>query len=89
MYGSGTSMSSAIVSAEAALLRSRYLDWTAAQVNQRITSKVVPLSGTLPGRVDFVSALSTGLEVRYQLGDIGTPNDSSLKPRLQIMALRT
>jgi subtilisin family serine protease len=85
VYGSGTSMSAAIVSAEAALLRSHYPDWTPQQVVQRITSKTVPVSTTLPGRVDLVAALSTGLEARYMIGDIGSPGDAQLKPRLQIM----
>jgi subtilisin family serine protease len=85
VYGSGTSMAAAIVSAEAVLLRARYPGWTAPQVGQRIISKVMPVAGTVPGRVDFVSALSTGLEVQYQIGDIGSPDDNSLKPRLQIV----
>jgi subtilisin family serine protease len=85
VYGSGTSMAAAEVSAEAALLRARYPLWTAVQVAQRIISKVVPVSGTLPGRIDLVAALSTGQEVQYQIGDIGSPTDNSLKPRLQII----
>ena len=85
VYGSGTSMAAAIVSAEAALLRARYPTWTPAQVSQRIISKAAPVSGTIPGRVDLVTALSTGLEVQYQIGDIGSPDDNSLKPRWQIV----
>ncbi|HTP06982.1 MAG TPA: S8 family serine peptidase [Anaerolineae bacterium] len=85
VYGSGTSMAAAIVSAEAALLRAHYPTWTPAQVSQRIISKVAPVSGTLPGRVDLAAALSTGLEVQYQIGDIGVPDDNSLKPRWQIV----
>ena len=84
-YGSGTSMAAAIVSAEAALLRAAYPDWTPQQVAQRITSKVAPAAGFGPGRVDLVAALSTGLEVRYMLGDIGSAGDAQLKPRFEIM----
>ncbi|HEY4687815.1 MAG TPA: S8 family serine peptidase [Anaerolineae bacterium] len=84
-YGSGTSMAAAIVSAEAAMLFARYPDWNAATVSQRIVSQRVAIPGVSAGRVDLVAALTTGVEVRYLIGDIAVPGDAHLKPRLRII----
>lgn len=83
--GSGTSMSAPIVSGEAALLMSRYPDWNATQIKQRILSNVDPVAGTFTGRVHLSKALNTGLEVGYSLGDFGSPNDNNLKPRIRLI----
>ncbi|HTX90401.1 MAG TPA: S8 family serine peptidase, partial [Anaerolineales bacterium] len=66
-YGNGTSMSTAVVTAEAALLMSRYPDWTPAQIVQRIVGKVDPVPGSAAGRINLSAALNTGLELRYQV----------------------
>jgi len=83
--GSGTSMAAPIVSAEAALLLSRYPTWTLMDVTQRIMSKTDPVAGRLQGRVNLSKALNTGLEVRYSVGDFGSPNDNNLKPRIRLI----
>src|SRR5512138_166000 len=83
--GSGTSMSAPIVSGEAALLMSRYPDWSSTQITQRILSKTDPMPGSTVGRVNLSKALNTGLEVDYAVGDTGSPNDNSLKPRIRIV----
>ncbi|HMB24371.1 MAG TPA: cellulose binding domain-containing protein, partial [Anaerolineales bacterium] len=82
--GSGTSMSAPIVSGEAALLMARYPDWTSAQVTQRILGKTDPMPGSLTGRVNLSKAVNTGLDVQYSLGDLGSPNDNNLKPRIRL-----
>jgi hypothetical protein len=64
---------------------SRYSDWNAAQVAQRILSKTDPVAGTSTGRVNLSKALNTGLEVGYSLGDFGSPNDNNLKPRIRLV----
>src|SRR5688500_6591895 len=83
--GSGTSMAAPIVSGEAALLVSRYPDWSATQVVQRILSKTDPIAGKSAGRVHLSKALNTGLEVGYSVGDFGSPTDNSLKPRIRLV----
>ncbi|RPJ26220.1 MAG: hypothetical protein EHM33_12370 [Chloroflexi bacterium] len=83
--GSGTSMAAPIVSGEAALLISRYPAWTSTQVMQRILSKTDPVTGKAQGRVNLSSALNTGLEVMYAVGDLGSPNDNNLKPRVRLI----
>lgn len=83
--GSGTSMSAPIVSGEAALLMSRYPDWNSTQVTQRILSKTDPVAGSSTGRVNLSKALNTGLEVGYSVGDVGSPDDNSLKPRIRLI----
>lgn len=83
--GSGTSMSAPIVSGEAALLMARYPDWNSMQVTQRILSKTDPVAGSSTGRVNLSKALNTGLEVGYSVGDAGSPNDNSLKPRIRLI----
>ncbi len=83
--GSGTSMSTPMVSAEAALLLSRYPTWTPAQVIQRILGTADPIAGASVGRVDLSAALNTGLELRYQVGDNNSPNDNNIKPRLRLV----
>ncbi|MGB8980299.1 MAG: cellulose binding domain-containing protein, partial [Anaerolineales bacterium] len=83
--GSGTSMSAPIVAGEAALLMSRYPDWTSTQIIQRILSRTNPVSGGSAGRVNLSSALNTGLEARYLAGDFGSPNDNSLKPHIRLV----
>ena len=83
--GSGTSMSTPIVTAEAALLMARYPNWTLTQVTQRILGKVDPVTGWSAGRVNLSTALNTGLELRYQVGDNNSPNDNTIKPRLLLV----
>ncbi len=83
--GSGTSMSAPIVSGEAALLMSRYPDWSSTQITQRILSKTDAMPGSTVGRVNLGKALNTGLEVDYSVGDYGSPNDNSLKPRIRLV----
>ncbi len=83
--GSGTSMSTPIISGEAALLMARYPDWSVAQIAQRIVSKTEPMIGSSVGRVNLSKALNTGLEVDYAVGDIGSPNDNNIKPRLRFV----
>ncbi len=85
VFGTGTSMAAAIVSAEAALLLSRYPDWTPLQVKQRILSQVSPLANATAGRVDLAAALTTGFELRYRVGDTLTPQDAHIKPQLKIV----
>jgi subtilisin family serine protease len=82
---SGTSMSAPIVAGEAALLLSRYPDWTTTKVIQQILSKTNPVAGSTLGRVNLGSALSTGLEISYSVGDPGSPNDNHLKPRIRLI----
>lgn len=83
--GSGTSMAAPIVSAEAALLRSRYPAWTSLQVTQRILSRTNPVPGRSQGRVNLSDALTTGLAAEYSVGDFGSPNDNSLKPQIRLV----
>jgi Subtilase family/Cellulose binding domain len=82
---SGTSMSAPIVAGEAALLLSRYPDWTPVQVAQRILGKTNPVAGSASGRVNLSSALNTGLEADYALGDFGSPNDNNIKPHIRLV----
>lgn len=84
-FASGTSMSAAIVSGEAALLIARYPTWTAQQIAQQIIGTGIALPNTNARRVDLNDGLSTGLEMRYANGDINTPNDPHIKPRLQVV----
>ncbi len=83
--GSGTSMSAPIVSGEAALLMSRYPDWSSTQISQRILSRINPVAGSSVGRVNLSNALNTGLEADYLVGDFGSPNDNSLKPYIRLV----
>ncbi|HSB00742.1 MAG TPA: S8 family serine peptidase [Anaerolineales bacterium] len=83
--GSGTSMSTPIISGEAALLMARYPDWSLTQIAQRILSKTDPMAGSSMGRVNLSKALNTGLEVDYSLGDLGSPNDNNIKPRIRFV----
>jgi hypothetical protein len=48
-------------------------------------SKIDPVSGTSTGRVNLSKALNNGLEVGYSLGDLGSPNDNNLKPRIRLV----
>jgi len=82
---SGTSMSAPIVAGEAALLQSRYPDWTPAQIVQRIMSNTNPVIGSAIGRVNLSKALNTGLEADYSVGDFGSPNDNNLKPNIRLV----
>ncbi len=82
---SGTSMSAPIVAGEAALLLSRYPDWTTTKVIQQILSKTNPVAGSTAGRVNLSNALTTGLEIAYSIGDPGSPNDNHLKPRIRLI----
>jgi subtilisin family serine protease len=82
---SGTSMSAPIVAGEAALLLSRYPDWTTTKVIQQILSKTNPVGGSTTGRVNLGNALTTGLEIAYSIGDPGSPNDNHLKPRIRLI----
>lgn len=82
---SGTSMSAPIVAGEAALLLSRYPDWTSQRVIQQILNKTNPVSGSMLGRVNLSNALTTGLEIAYSIGDPGSPNDNHLKPRIRLI----
>lgn len=83
--GSGTSMSAPMVAAEAALLMSRYPDWSPAQVIERIFGKTVPVPNASVGRIDLSSALNTGIQVRYSMGDNGSINDSHIKPHIRFI----
>ncbi len=83
--GTGTSMSTAMVSGEAALLMSRYPDWTPAQIVQRIMAETVPVAGASAGRISLSEALNTGLEVNYAVGDINSPNDNGIKPDIELV----
>ena len=80
---SGTSMSTPIVAAEAALLMSRYPYWTPSQVIQQILSKTNPVNGSNVGRINLSQALNTGLEANYAVGDFGSPNDNNIKPSIR------
>jgi subtilisin family serine protease len=82
---SGTSMSAPIVAGEAALLLSRYPDWTSAKIIQQILNKTNPVTGSNKGRVNLANALTTGLEIAYSIGDPGSPNDNHLKPRIRLI----
>jgi len=82
---SGTSMSAPVVAGEAALLLSRYPDWTSAQVVQRITGKTDPVVNSSVGRVNLSKALNTGLETDYSVGDFGSPTDNNLKPSIRLV----
>ncbi len=82
---SGTSMSAPIVAGEAALLLSRYPDWTTTKVTQQILSRTNPVGGSMMGRVNLGNALSTGLEIAYSIGDPSSPNDNHLKPRIRLI----
>jgi hypothetical protein len=55
------------------------------QVAQRILSRTDPVAGSSRGRVNLSNALNTGLEVGYSVGDVGTPNDNSLKPHIRLI----
>lgn len=83
--GSGTSMAAPMVSAEAALLMSRYPDWNLSKVVQRVLEKTVPVMGTTVGRIDLAAATSTGLALDYMAGDSGSPNDNNIKPYIQLV----
>lgn len=83
--GSGTSMAAPMVSGEAAMLLSRYPDWSRAQVIQRILSKADPVVSAPVGRINLSSAVTTGLEILYAPDDPGSPADSHIKPRLRIV----
>jgi len=82
---SGTSMSSPVVAGEAALLLSRYPDWTPVQIIQRITGKTDPVVSSAVGRVNLGKALNTGVEANYLVGDFGSPNDNNLKPSIRLV----
>jgi subtilisin family serine protease len=84
VLASGTSMSAAVVSGEAALLIARYPSWSAQQVAQQIINKGVTIANTSARRVDLNNALTTGLEARYAVGNPGTSGDQSIKPHLEI-----
>jgi subtilisin family serine protease len=86
-YGpaSGTSMSAPVVAGEAALLLSRYPDWTSQQVAQQILSKTSPVNGVTVGRVNLAAALTTGLMADYAVTDVGGSNDNHLKPRIRLV----
>ncbi|PKN95408.1 MAG: hypothetical protein CVU44_01615 [Chloroflexi bacterium HGW-Chloroflexi-6] len=83
--GSGTSMAAPMVSAEAALLMSRYPDWSPSKVIQRVLEKTAPITGATARRIDLAAALSTGLAVEYMANDTGAPNDNNIKPRIKIV----
>jgi len=83
--GSGTSMAAPMVSAEAALLMSRYPDWNLSRVVQRILAKTVAVIGTAAGRIDLAAATNTGLALNYSVGDTGSPNDNNIKPDIQLI----
>lgn len=85
VLGSGTSMSAPMVAAEAALLMSRYPDWSPARVIERIFEKTVSVPNASSGRIDLSSALNTGIQVRYTAGDNGTPNDGNIKPHIRLI----
>jgi subtilisin family serine protease len=83
--GTGTSMASPIVAAEAAMLIARHPDWSAAEVEQRILTKGAAVPGSSAKRVDLAGALNTGPEVDH--GSIDTsasPTDEYLLPRLRL-----
>jgi hypothetical protein len=86
-YGlaSGTSMSAPVISGEAALLLSRYPEWTPAQIVQRITGKTDPVAGSAVGRVNLSKALNTGVEAYYTLTDFNSPNDNHIKPVIRLV----
>lgn len=83
--GSGTSMATPMVSAEAALLMSRYPDWNLPKVVQRILEKTVVVTGATAGRIDLAAATSTGLALDYMAGDSGSPTDNNIKPYIQLI----
>jgi hypothetical protein len=83
--GSGTSMAAPMVSAEAALLMSRYPDWSLSRVVQRVLEKTVSITGAVARRIDLAAALNTGLDLNYAVGDSGSPNDNNIKPYLQLV----
>jgi hypothetical protein len=85
VLGSGTSMSTPMVAAEAALLMSRYPAWSPAQVVQRILGKTSPISGASVGRIDLSTALNTGMQINYAIGDTGSLYDNNIKPRIQVV----
>jgi subtilisin family serine protease len=82
---SGTSMSAPVVAGEAALLLSRYPDWTSQQILQQILGKTSPVTGGTTGRVNLAAALTTGLLADYAVNDAGTPGDNHLKPRIRLV----
>ncbi len=84
-YGSGTSMSSAMVAGEAALLLSRYPLWTPLQVVQRILATADKIPGATAGRINLSNALNTGVELRYVVGDYMVPYDNNIKPGLRLV----
>lgn len=85
VLGSGTSMSAPMVAAEAALLMSRYPDWSPAQVIERIFEKTSPVPNASVGRIDLSSALNTGIQVNYSVGDNGSVNDNNIKPHIRLI----
>ncbi|MFZ6029084.1 MAG: S8 family serine peptidase [Chloroflexota bacterium] len=84
VYASGTSMASPMIAAEAALLISRHPTWSAGQVAQRIIDEVDPI-GLAAGRTNLGMALSTGLEVQYRVGDMASPTNAMIAPRLLLV----
>lgn len=83
--GSGTSMAAPMVSAEAALLMSRYPGWSPEQIIGRIFEKTMPMTNAAVGRVDLSSALNTGIQVSYLMGDYGSINDNNIKPHIRLI----
>lgn len=83
--GSGTSMAAPMVSGEAALLMSRYPNWSPSQVIERILGKVDPVPGAMVGRIDLADALTTSPQIDYAPTDFGVPHDSHIKPRIRVV----
>jgi len=83
--GTGTSMAAPIVAAEAAMLIARHPSWSAGEIEQRIVSQGVTVSGSSAKRVDLAAALSTGIEVDHATADLGaSPTDQWVLPRLRL-----